>query len=64
MSNNKKPRCPACDTAKHVSPFGLTGAMFYCSKCHGTFEPDGEGGVERLSQGRYLVVPRFRSVCL
>lgn len=38
------PRCPACNTAKNVKPFGLTGALFHCSRCHGTFEPDNEGG--------------------
>lgn len=46
MSDKKTqmPKCPPCNTAKNVKPFGLTGTLFHCSKCHGTFEPDGEGG--------------------
>lgn len=36
-----KPKCPACNTAKHVD---VIGARCFCNQCKGTFEPDDEGG--------------------
>lgn len=43
MPKPKLPPCPACGTAKHVVATYVVG-RYHCNDCHGTYEPDDEGG--------------------
>lgn len=38
------PKCPACNTAKHVRPVGVVGDMFVCGKCGGGLDGDPDEG--------------------
>jgi len=44
MRQSEMPLCPACRTKKHVFPVPYSSTRFHCNDCHGTFEPDDEGG--------------------
>jgi hypothetical protein len=44
MSKARMPKCPVCNSAKQVLSIGLSGDMFHCRKCGGSFDGNSEEG--------------------
>lgn len=67
------PRCPWCNTARHVSSSATTLRAWYCGKCRREFEPEDDGDLgygrperrlerqEREAEQRAAKIERFRT---
>ena len=45
MTDECSPRCPWCNTTKHVRPSGTSYRAWYCGRCGKEFEPEDDGDI-------------------